>query len=152
MALMSLGRYREALLEFSVSAVLDEDSCKFEPRVSEALQRLLIAYGESEPVVAPQTKPLPHSDAWGSSSMSRGLRSYLTTFIGSNKLKHEGDYDDYDDDDDDDEDDDGDYDDNDDDDNYDDDDDDDNDDDDSCRLRHGRRHHRLSRRGLVLQV
>lgn len=79
MALFSLGKYHEALLEFSLSAVLGENLHKLKSKINEVLQKLLIIYNKE-------------NEASGLESWSpiypRYLKSYLNTFIsGSNKFE-----------------------------------------------------------------
>ncbi|VVC33425.1 Zinc finger, RING-type,Lon, substrate-binding domain,RING-type zinc-finger, LisH dimerisation motif,Zinc [Cinara cedri] len=51
MTLLSLGKYHEALLEFSLSAVLGENLQKLKSQINEALQRLLIVYSKDTEVL-----------------------------------------------------------------------------------------------------
>lgn len=80
MALSSLGKYQEALLEFSLSAVLGENQQKLKSKISEVLQRLLILYSkETEALDLERWDPISHGY----------LRSYLNTFInGSNMFEN----------------------------------------------------------------
>lgn len=72
MALFSLEKYQEALLEFSLSAVLGENMLKLKSQINEVLQRLLIMYSkETEAPELESRNPISHSY----------LRSYLNTFI-----------------------------------------------------------------------
>lgn len=73
MVLFSLGRYHDALLEFSMSAVYGENLQKLKSQVSEVLKHLLIMYSkETEASDLDSWDPLSHGY----------LRSYFNTFIG----------------------------------------------------------------------
>lgn len=72
MALLSLGKYHEALLEYSLSAVLGENLQKLKSQVSEVLQRLLIMYSKETEA--------PDLDSWNLISRDY-LTSYLNTLI-----------------------------------------------------------------------
>ncbi|KAL4113552.1 hypothetical protein QTP88_017161 [Uroleucon formosanum] len=77
MALFSLERYQEALLEFSLSAVLGENQQKLQSQINEVLQRLLIIYSnETEDLDLKGWNPISHSY----------LRSYLNTFINRSNV------------------------------------------------------------------
>lgn len=80
MILSSLGKYHEALLEFSLSAVLGGNLQKLKSHISEILQRLLIMYSkETEAPDLDSWNPIPNDY----------LRSYLNTFInGSNEFEN----------------------------------------------------------------
>lgn len=80
MVLFSLGKYHEALLAFSLSAVLGENLQKLKSQINEVLQRLLIMYSkETEALDLKSWNPISHEY----------LRSYLNTFInGSNKFEN----------------------------------------------------------------
>jgi len=77
MALFSLKRYQEALLEFSLSAVLGENNQKLKSQINEVLQRLLTIYcNETEDLDLEGWNPISHSY----------LRSYLNTFINRSNV------------------------------------------------------------------
>ncbi|XP_015366470.1 PREDICTED: LON peptidase N-terminal domain and RING finger protein 2 isoform X2 [Diuraphis noxia] len=75
MALFSLRRYQEALLEFSLSAVLGENLQKLQPQINEVLQRLLTMYSNEDQDLK-SWNPITHSY----------LRSYLNTFINRSNV------------------------------------------------------------------
>ncbi|KAL5239977.1 hypothetical protein ACI65C_007387 [Semiaphis heraclei] len=75
MALFSLRRYQEALLEFSLSAVLGENQQKIQPQINEVLQRLLTMYSNEDQDLE-SWNPITHSY----------LRSYLNTFINRSNV------------------------------------------------------------------
>lgn len=74
MTLLSLGKYQEALLELSLSAVLGENVQKVKFQINEVLQRLLVTYSKGVEASG--------LGAWNSISHGLYLRSYLNTFIG----------------------------------------------------------------------
>eukprot|EP00102_Acyrthosiphon_pisum_P022298 XP_016659508.1 PREDICTED: LON peptidase N-terminal domain and RING finger protein 2 isoform X2 [Acyrthosiphon pisum] len=77
MALFSLERYQEALLEFSLSAVLGENQQKLQSQINEVLQRLLTIYSnETEDLDLDGWNPISHSY----------FRSYLNTFINRSNV------------------------------------------------------------------
>lgn len=77
MALFSLKRYQEALLEFSLSAVLGENNQKLKSQINEVLQKLLTIYcNETEDLDLESWNPISHSY----------LRSYLNTFINRSNV------------------------------------------------------------------
>lgn len=81
MTLLSLGKYHEALLEYSLSAALGENLQKLKSQVNEVLQRLLIMYSKETEA--------PDLDSWNPIS-SDYLTSYLNTFInGSTEFEND---------------------------------------------------------------
>lgn len=81
MVLFSLGQYHEALLEYSLSAVLGENIHKLKSHINEVLQRLLIIYSK-------ETDDL-ELENWNSISHNYSFSSYLNPFIdGSNQFEN----------------------------------------------------------------
>jgi len=81
MTLLSLGKYQEALLELSLSAVLGENVQKVKSQINEVLQRLLVMYSKgAEASGLGAWNPISHGDT--KIPKMRYLRSYLNTFIG----------------------------------------------------------------------
>ncbi|XP_060848638.1 LON peptidase N-terminal domain and RING finger protein 2 [Rhopalosiphum padi] len=77
MVLFSLKRYQEALLEFSLSAVLGENHQKLKSQINEVLQRLLTLYSnKTDDLDLEGWNPISHSY----------LRSYLNTFINRSNV------------------------------------------------------------------
>lgn len=81
LVLFSLGQYHEALLEYSLSAVLGENIQKLKSPINEVLQRLLIIYSKETEVL--------ELENWNSDSHGYSFRSYLNPFIdGSNQFEN----------------------------------------------------------------
>ncbi|XP_050422193.1 LON peptidase N-terminal domain and RING finger protein 3 [Adelges cooleyi] len=71
-ALYLLGRYQEALFEFSLSTMFGENFQKLKPHISEVLQRLLVMYSKE--------METPELENWD--FITHGYLAYLNTAIG----------------------------------------------------------------------